>query len=72
MDQLDDVARQNIEETIQRISGDELDRDLERDLEVIKSIYKEVITYGLDNQGCNKYNDMMKYDDVSSRTQLSV
>ena len=69
VDQLDDVARENIEATIQRISGNELDKDLE----VIKAIYKEVMTYGLDTQGCNKYNDMMKHDDVSREdTPFSV
>ena len=69
VDQLDNVVRVNIEETIQRISGGELDRDLE----VIKSIYKEVMAYGLDNQGCNKYDDMMKHDDVSREdTPFSV
>ena len=41
--------------------------------EVIKSLYKEVMAYGLDNQGCNKYNDMMKHDDVSREdTPFSV
>ena len=29
VDQLDDVARENIKATIQRISGDELDKDVE-------------------------------------------
>ena len=57
VDQLDNVARENIEATIQRISGDELDGDLE----VIKSIYKEVMTYVIDTQGCNKDDDMMKH-----------
>ena len=62
-------AREDVEATIDRISDDDLDKDLE----VIKAIYKEVMSYGLDTQGCNKYNDLMKHDDVSrEETNFSV
>ena len=61
VEQLEGAAREDVEATIERISGEELDKDLE----VIKAIYMEVMEYGLDNQGCNKYNDMMKHQDIS-------
>ena len=69
VEQLEGAAREDVEATIERISGDELDKDLE----VIKAIYMEVMEYGLDNQGCNKYNDMMKHQDISRmETPFSV
>ena len=66
VEQLQGVAREDVEATIERISDDERDEDLE----VIKSIYVEVMEYGLDNQGCNKYNDMMKHQDISKHRSV--